>query len=167
MQTHFIEVTNNDMNWGKFLLFRFDNEWQYKSAFTGISLLREVGWNRDNIVVLDLQTGEAARFVPGGLVSADMKRHAIWVCPMYQPFLEWLYEQDVSDLSKLPASLNLPNAEFAMAGYRRKRRFQCERCGGTGKQEAGLYNYETKKYDAVAGPCDDCEDGFLGEVPDE
>lgn len=120
MQTKFMEVTNNSRNWGKFLLMKFDNEWEHKSAFTGRSLLREVGWDNSNIFVLDLQTGEGARFLPGGLAVADLEKHQIWCCPMYSPFLEWLYKQDLTDLSKLPESLNLPDAEFAMAGYRRK-----------------------------------------------
>lgn len=119
MQTKFMEVTNNNKNWGKFLLFRFDNEWQYKSAFTGRSLLHEVGWNQENIFVLDLQTGEGARFMPGGLASADLDKHQIWCCPMYGPFLEWLYRQNLEDLAKLPDSLDIPEAEFAMRGYRR------------------------------------------------
>ena len=119
MQTKFMEVTNNNKNWGKFLLFRFDNEWQYKSAFTGRSLLHEVGWNQENIFVLDLQTGEGARFMPGGLASADLDKHKIWVYPMYEPFLNWLYRQNLEDLTKLPDSLDIPEAEFAMRGYRR------------------------------------------------
>jgi len=120
MQTKFIEVTNDNRNWGKFLLFRFDHEVEYKSAFTGNSLLREIGWSQDNIVVFDLQTGEGARFRPGGLVKADMENHKIWCCPMYEPFLEWLYKQDLTNLDNLPSSLNLPDAEFSFAGYRRK-----------------------------------------------
>lgn len=120
VQTKFIEVTNNNLNWGKFFLMRFDNEWEYKSAFTGGSLLREVGWDRNNIIVMDLQTGEGARFLPGGLAAADLNKHQIWVCPMFEPFLKWLYLQDLADLSKLPDHLNLPDAEFAMVGYRRK-----------------------------------------------
>jgi len=120
MQTKFIEATNNEKNWGKFLVFRFDTEWEYKSAFTGKSLLREVGWGADNIVVLDLQTREGAGFRPGGLASADLDKHKVWVCPMYEPFLSWLYRQDLTDLNKLPDSVNFPDAEFAMSGYRRK-----------------------------------------------
>lgn len=120
MQTKFLEVTNNKRNWGKFLLIRFDSEWEQESAFTGRSLLREVGWHPDNIIVFDLQTGEGARFLPGGLPSADLDKHKIWVCPMYEPFLAWLYKQDLTDLSKLPSELDLPDAEFAMSGYRRK-----------------------------------------------
>jgi len=120
MQTHFLEVSNNEQNWGKFLLIRFtQKEWAYKSAITGLSLLREVGWNPQNIIILDLQTGEAARFVPGGCAKSDLDKHKVWVCPMYEPMLHWLYTQDVSDLTKLPRFLNLPDAEFALAGYRR------------------------------------------------
>lgn len=120
MQTKFIEVTNKSQNWGKFILIRFDHEWEQKSAFTGRSLLREVGWDRDNIILFDLQTGEGARFRPGGLASADLDKHQIWCCPMFEPFLTWLYTQDLSDFSRLPDKLDLPDAEFAMAGYRRK-----------------------------------------------
>jgi len=120
MQSKFMEVTNNSKNWGKFLLMRLDSEWEYRSAFTGRSLLGEVGWDRTNIIVLDLQTGEGARFKPGGLAVADLEKHRIWVCPMYEPFLNWLYKQDLTDLSKLPDSLDIPDAEFAMVGYRRK-----------------------------------------------
>ncbi len=115
-----MEATNNDQNWGKFVIMRFDNEWQEKSAFTDHSLLREVGWHPKNIIVMDLQTGEGGRFLPGGLAAADLDKHKIWVCPMYEPFLEWLYRQDLTDLNKLPNSVNLPNAKFAMAGYRRQ-----------------------------------------------
>lgn len=44
-------------------------------------------------------------------------------------------------------------------------RYLCERCGGMGTQEEGLYNYKTKKYDSKAGVCDDCEgSGYLGVV---
>jgi len=102
------------------LLFRFDNEWQYESALSGRSLLNEVGWTEDNIFLLDLQTGEGARFRPGGLASTDLDKHKIWCCPMYEPFLNWLYKQDLTDFSKLPDSLNLPDAEFQYRGYRRE-----------------------------------------------
>lgn len=120
MQTHFIEVTNNKRNWGKFLLMRLDHEEEaYRSVFTDRSLLREVGWNPRNIVVFDLQTKEGAAFVPGGYVKADLNKHAVWVCPMYEPFLEWLYKQDLTDLSKLPSQVDLTDAPFEWSGYRR------------------------------------------------
>lgn len=101
---------------------RFDSEWEYESQMSpGSGLLREVGWNPAQIWVLDLQTCEGAAFSPVGLASADLDKHRIWVCPMYSPFLEWLYQQkDLSDLSNLPSVLDLPDAEFALRGYRRE-----------------------------------------------
>jgi hypothetical protein len=41
------------------------------------------------------------------------------VCPLFEPFLEWLYEQDLTDLSTLPRRVELPDAEFSFTGYRR------------------------------------------------
>ncbi len=39
----------------------------------------------------------------------------------------------------------------------------CERCGGTGKQEAGLWTGTA--YDSKAGQCDECKGlGYLGDV---
>lgn len=119
-----IEVTNDQQNWGKFMLFRMGvQEWARKSTVEGHTrdsfLLNDIGWNPRAIWVLDLQTREGAAFSPGGLAKADLNKHKIWVCPMFEPFLEWLYKQDVSDLSKLPNAINLPDAPFAYEGYRR------------------------------------------------
>jgi hypothetical protein len=71
------------------------------------------------IFVLDLQTGEGAMFRHGGFARADLNKHKIWVCPLFEPFLEWLYEQDVDVLSCLPDTVDLPNAPFELRGYRR------------------------------------------------
>lgn len=123
MNTKFIEVTNGPRNWGKFMLGRFTpEEWATTAALpeaTGYSLLRGRGWTRSHLLVLDLQTGEAAVFLIGGSARADLNKHRIWVCPMFEPFLEWLYTQDLSDLDSLPPLVDLPDAPFAMAGYRR------------------------------------------------
>jgi hypothetical protein len=45
----------------------------------------------------------------------------VWVCPMFEPFLEWLYTQDTSVLERLPTVVELPEAPAAaaLAGYRR------------------------------------------------
>lgn len=121
MLTHIIEATNG-INWGKFIVARFDaEEWRKRSPISGsaMPLLRETGWDPDFVWVLDLQTGEGALFRPGGLAGADLNRHKIWVCPLYEPFLCWLYQQDLSDLSALPETVQLPEAEPALYGYRR------------------------------------------------
>src|SRR6266705_5234768 len=120
METKIIEVTNGEQNWGKFLLMRFTaTEWNMRSAVSGAGLLLwNIGWNKHQIWVLDLQTCEGAAFLPGGCARADLDKHAVWVCPLYEPFLNWLYTQDLADLSLLPNLINLPGAPFAISGYR-------------------------------------------------
>ena len=100
------------------MLGRFTpEEWARHSEVTG-ALLSGRGWSAGHLLVLDLQTGEGAVFRHGGLAPADLKKHAIWVCPLFPYFLEWLYEQDVTDLSKLPGVVEIPHAEFSLAGRR-------------------------------------------------
>jgi len=120
VETKFIEAEHPGGlgNWGKFMLAKFTpEEWQRQSAVTG-SFLRGRGWDREHLLIFDMQTGEGAMFRHGGLASADLKKHAIWVCPLFPYFLEWLYGQDVTDLSKLPSLVEIPHAEFALAGRR-------------------------------------------------
>lgn len=123
MITKIIEVTNHDaggFNWGKFLVGRFDQEWEYQSHINvGRRLLSSVGWSTDVIMVFDLQTGEGALFRPKGLASADLHKHKIWVCPMFEPFLAWLYEQDLTDLQTLPPLVQIADPKSALSGYRR------------------------------------------------
>lgn len=123
MKTKFVEVTNGPRNHGKFMVAEFDeSDWKYRSVVdpAALPLLSSVcGWGRGMLWVLDLQTGEGAIFRHGGYAHADLDKHAVWVCPMFEPFLEWLYEQDVSDLDALPDHVDLPDAEFHMYGYRR------------------------------------------------
>ena len=131
METRIIEARNGEQaNWGKFLVGRFDiEEWSRRSVLPGadspLPLLRRVGWRPDHIFVMDLQTGEGAIFRPKGFAPADLTKHAIWVCPLFEPFLTWLYQQDLSDLNHLPELVDL-DAPFAMSGYRRP---------GPGKEE--------------------------------
>jgi hypothetical protein len=118
-----IEATNHDaggMNWGKFMVCRFDEtEWAYQSPIGGGTLLHQVGWSKDVLLVIDLQLGEGAIFRPKGLAAADLYKHQIHVCPMFEPFLTWLYEQDVTDLNALPAVVNIDDPASALYGYRR------------------------------------------------
>lgn len=137
MKAKFIEVTNGPRhNWGKMMLCRFEqHEWDYKSVIDSSPLIWSRGWDKHHILVVDLQTGEGALFRPGGVPSYDLsKQHAVWVCPMFEPFLAWLYKQDTSDLSKLPAHVDLPDAQFEMQGYRRPGPLdvKCDNCSGLG-----------------------------------
>lgn len=122
MKLYPIEVTNSG-NWGKFAVGRFGPpEWAWTSQVDTESkgpLLSHLGWAVSALWVLDLQTGEGALFTPPGSARADLNKHRIWVCPMFEPFLEWLYEQDLTDLSKLPALVELSDAPFGLYGHRR------------------------------------------------
>lgn len=130
MRTKVIEAVQSlekPANWGKFLLGEPDAEWMRKSAVSTdspASLLSLIGWTPQHLWVLDLQTGEGAFFRPGGSAQADLdEKHRIWVCPLFGPFLEWLYdrfrENPELDIDELPDVVELPGAPFAFAGYRR------------------------------------------------
>lgn len=122
MRTKIVEVTNNNLNWGKFLLGDFDAvELSYRSKIDGNLLIRGRGWSAGHILVFDLQTGEGAWFLPGGLAKYDLDKHRIWVCPMYEPFLEYLYNwvREKKDPFSLPEVIDIKDAPFAMSGYRR------------------------------------------------
>ncbi len=121
MQTKLIEATDaTEFNHGKFLVGRFCTEWMRTSVIDRRNLLSSTcGWTPDHIVVLDLQTGEGATFRPGGIARCDLKKHRIWVCPMFEPFLAWLYTQDLTKLDALPDFINLGDVPTAMFGYRR------------------------------------------------
>jgi hypothetical protein len=121
--TKFIEATNGPQNWGKFAVCRFEpEEWRRTSVVNPADsrpMLGARGWTPRHVLVLDLQTGEGAIFRPGGLARADLQKHRIWVCPLFEPFLEWLYKQDLDDLDALPSHVDLPEAPFEVSGYRR------------------------------------------------
>jgi len=125
MLTKIIEATNEEQNWGKFCLGRFSkDEWEVLSQVDHRSVLGGRGWSRGCLLVLDLQTGEGCVFEPHGLASADLNKHRIWVCPLFEPFLNWLYKQKtetLNDFESLPAMVNftLEEAQFEFRGHRR------------------------------------------------
>lgn len=67
---------------------------------------------------MDFATREGAAFSPGGFAKADLEKHRLWVCPMFEPFLEWLYKQNLVDLDKLPAKVDIEGPK-QLYGYRR------------------------------------------------
>jgi len=83
-------------------------------------LLAHRGWTKEHLIVFDLETGEGAAFRPGGLAAADLERHRIHVCPLFEPFLEWLYKQDLSDLGRLPSRVKLVGPDLELSGRRRQ-----------------------------------------------
>lgn len=130
MKTRIVEAVQSKErpgNWGKFLVAVPDEERAYQSRvspdFPG-PLLSAIGWSGEHVWVLDLQTGEGACFRPGGAAHYDLDKHQVWVCPLFEPFLEWLYVQwrqagGRLSLEDIPEVVELPDAEFAFAGYRR------------------------------------------------
>ena len=126
METKIIEASSVDQhgqgcNWGKFMLGRLDHEWGATSGVDSSMLLRGRGWTPKHLWVVDLQTGEGAFFMPGGLAKADLDKRRIWVCPLFEPFLNWVYQQDLTDLSALPDTVEFStkDAPFDLRGYRR------------------------------------------------
>ena len=123
MRTHFIEASNGPQNYGKFMLQQFTvEENTMRSQLPGWehqTLRNACGWSSTSIWVLDLQTGEGARFEGHGVARYDLSQHKIWVCPLFEPFLTWLYDQDLQDITKLPRHIDLPEAPAAFRGYRR------------------------------------------------
>lgn len=138
MRTWFFEASQDveggagPANWGKFMVGRFtDDEWRVRSQEIGRGqpLVSAVcGWSPGHLLVLDLQTGEGAIMRPGGSAPADLRKHRIWVCPMFEPFLEWLWDRlrGVSEFGLTPAltmlagTVELPDAPFEWAGHRRE-----------------------------------------------
>lgn len=123
MITKIVEATNGPNNWGKFLLARHDTtEWNHQSHVDpGVHLIPSLGPHPNDIWVLDLQTGEGARFTPRphAHASGDLDKHRVWVCPLFEPFLAWLYERNLTDLTTLPDHVDLTPAPAMMFGYRR------------------------------------------------
>lgn len=123
MRTHLLEATNGPLNWGKFMVGRWtDEEWAVRSVVAeGHGLVAGRGWGPTHFMMFDLQTGEGAMFHPGGLASADLAKHQIWVCPLFEPTLTWIYQASAADpdwFDQLPAHVEHDHP-FEWAGYRR------------------------------------------------
>lgn len=129
----FVEVIHQNAaggfsNWGKFQLETYTKEeWGYLSRVQppemSMGLLRACGWGESIIWVKDLQTGEGACFTPRGNARADLRKHKIWVCPMFEPFLVWLYSHPEyhRDITQVPdrVELSYDEAPPESRGYRR------------------------------------------------
>jgi hypothetical protein len=150
VQLRFIEAGHGYAlgNWGKFAVgvhtmeeWREPSHAQLPAELRDASLLAGRGWRPGHVWVMDLQTGEAAMFRPGGLASADLRKHQIWVCPLFEPMLEWLYTHVRAHpgdwFETLPRWIELPGAEFSMYGYRRP---------GLGKAQQRRREWRTRVY---------------------
>lgn len=126
-----VQKKDNPGNWGKFLVGLTDHEWAMQSQVDTLSQPRSIlgarGWSPTDILVLDIETCEGAIFSPSGFAPADLVKHRIWVCPLFEHFLTWLYAQLepmdpagwVAWFETVPKVVELPDAPFELRGYRR------------------------------------------------
>jgi hypothetical protein len=136
VKTKIIEVVEaSGFNYGKFLVGQFDHEWERTQLVSSPELLAMtrpllpvIGISSGVLFVMDLQTGEGALFRPffdldGIYAHRDLEKHQIWCCPMYEPFLKWLYRQlprDLENIAELPDLVDLGDVPTAFRGYRRE-----------------------------------------------
>ena len=130
MEQVFVEVSD-EANWAKILLMKFGSEdLLVRSKVSGDFLLKSVdnnrrvktGTNAEKVFVLDLQTEEGAFFFPRkeGNAKDDLESHEIWVCPLYLPFLIWLYANMPKELKEIPKLVEFPKSTHVhYQGWRR------------------------------------------------
>lgn len=94
-----------------FLVGHFDHERECTSQVDGGRFLREEA--PGCFLLLDLGTKEGAVFGLRGHARSDIKKHAIWTSPLFEPMLTWLRNQFAQGvtLSDLPALVDLPGNE--------------------------------------------------------
>jgi hypothetical protein len=176
MESAFVEATQcaagGFVNWGKFAVMRFTAEEWARPSGVGTAeapLLAQVGWGGEHVLVLDLQTGEGAVMRPGGYARADLEKHRVWVCPMFEPFLEWLWAEARAgrDPLDLPAVVELPEAEFAMSGYRREGPAEADLAGAAAalRALAGGLEEALRRLDEGLDPGDPSRDLLAGLNP--
>lgn len=123
MKLKIIEAHGNGLNWGKFAVGQMtEEEWNTRSTVEedNRQLMASIGyWSRDWLWVLDLQTGEGIFAPMKGRARYVLDKHKVWVCPLYEPFLDWLIENFRTDVDKLPSNVVLSDAPASMYGYRR------------------------------------------------
>jgi len=108
-------------NYGTFAVGRLGSEElrQESAYYPGSSALGQRKYDERKLWAMDMVTCEGAAFDPKADLVSQLERHQIWVCVLYEPFLRWLGQQDLRDLSILPRKVDLPDVPPALVGYRR------------------------------------------------
>lgn len=134
METRFVEAgqgisEQTSANWGKFLVARYSGrELTEPTQFPmceGQTVVDLRGPGDRHVWVLDLVTGEGVRFdwTTVRNAAAALQRHQVWVCPMFEPLVEWLVTHiraaGTAWWDTLPRCVLLPDAPFALSGHRR------------------------------------------------
>lgn len=101
METRFVEATDTHRGlYGKFMLARWTHEeWDRRAQMDGTlgqRLLASRGHDPREFWVVDLETNEGAFFSMNkhGLAASDLMKRRIWVCPLFEGFLQHLYSLD-------------------------------------------------------------------------
>lgn len=120
MEIHFYEVTNGPHNWGKLAVGTFErSEWEYISQVAGEPLLARLGHGPSTRLFLDLTT-EGALFDCSYVLSPQLARHKIWVCPMFEVGLREFSNHDIHQAQKeWRPHVDVRNALFQFEGFRR------------------------------------------------
>ncbi len=132
MDTKFVEAGHGGTeetcgNWGKFLIARYTAaELAEPTQFPmceGEQVVDLHGTGRAHVWMLDLATGEGVRFPVGVRNARDaLRRHQVWVCPMFGPMLDWLIVHiravNRTWWNDLPRVVYLPDAPFDLVGSR-------------------------------------------------
>jgi hypothetical protein len=135
MKTMFLEAGHGPAapgNWGKFMIARYEpHELTEPTRYPGCEgrqgIVNQRGWAGDHFWVLDLVTGEGVRFHVGAVPEIDahnaLEEHPVWVCPLFEPMLVWLFKfvggRPETWWDELPRTIDLPDAPFQLYGYRR------------------------------------------------
>lgn len=131
MEIKFVEAGHSRSdpgNWGKFMVGRYTgDELAEPTLFPGCEGQRVVslrGFGSSKMWVLDLATEEGF-LVPTTTFRAAhvLEKHQVHVCPLFEPFLDWLLDQIRAKLAgwwdDLPRTVELPDAPGELYGYRR------------------------------------------------
>lgn len=124
-------------NWGKFAVARWSTlEMREPTRFPGCEgqfITGLTGSPFDHIWLLDIQAGEGALFSINNPIPVDvphqLNEKQIYICPMFEPFMTWLWEHirshqgtNLDWFDELPRVVVLPEAPFDLYGYRRRGR---------------------------------------------
>jgi hypothetical protein len=130
VKSKFLEVTNK-ANWAKLQLLQWEPSDLARPSLVqkGKVLLNAVQVRRGDaadpltaVFVRDLQTQEGCEFYPSP--EADCKTqldmHRVWVCPLFYPFVSWLFANYQGDVTSLPDLVELADSKKQeYQGYRR------------------------------------------------
>jgi len=116
MRSQFIEATQGQTSWSQFQVQQLDPvDWAHQSEVSQSHLLASQGHDPNILFVMDLETCEGVIYSPNGDARSFLRKHQVWVSPLFGPFLNWLSDQmrlsraagTPFDVCALPSLINL------------------------------------------------------------